>query len=294
MARSQLRWVDRLGGELGYVGEPGGYENPVLSPDEGRIAVERDGDIHILDLTRGGTDERFTFDAAPEGHPVWSPDGQLIIYGVERDGPTDLYEKAAGGASPERLLLESDVRLIPTDWSSDGEFLAYSVFPALSFSDLWLMPMSKDQPASAFFETPFSETFGVFSPNGRWLAYQSNESGDAQVYVQSVPPSGDKEQVSTQGGRGPQWRGDGRELYYVAPGDNLMAVDIDTEGNALDVGLPQTLFQVPFRRNRGTTQRNVFDVTADGQRFLVNTRIDEVNVTTPATVILNWSAGLEP
>ena len=156
--------------------------------------------------------------------------------------------------------------------------------------DLWLMPMSDAPQPVAFLQTPFHERGGNLSPNGRWMAYASDESGEFQVYVQPVPPTGTRYLISTEGGRGPRWRGDGGELYYVTPENELMAVDIQALGDALDVGLPRRLFQVPFRRN--PIPRNVFDVTADGQRFLVNVLVGETNLT-HATVILNWSAELE-
>ena len=157
--------------------------------------------------------------------------------------------------------------------------------------DLWLLPMSGDRQPTSYLGTPFQETQGIPSPDGRWMAYQSDESGEARVYVQRVPPSGGQWQVSTGAGAMPRWRTDGRELYYVTSDNHLMAVAIEAAGDTPIVGIPQQLFQVPF--GQASFQRNVFDVTSDGQRFLVNTLVEPVRSASIAWV-LNWAAELEP
>jgi Tol biopolymer transport system component len=222
--------------------------------------------------------------------PIWSPDGSRIVFSSFRDGHiSDLYEKGSGGTGQAQLLLESAPPLGAVDWSSDGEFVSYvEVHPETSF-DLWLLPMSGDRQPTAFLRTPFLEAMGVLSPDGRWMAYNSVESGPFQVYVQKIPPSGGKWQVSTTGGYWPRWRGDGRELYYVSLVNDLMAVDVEGEGDILDVGIPQRLFQLTS--GLSTIQRNPFDVTPDGQRFLVNALVEG---STPITWVLNWPAELEP
>ncbi len=154
-----------------------------------------------------------------------------------------------------------------------------------------LLPMSGDRQPTTFLQTAFNEADGVISPDGRWMAYHSNESGEVQVYVQRVPRSGGLRQILTKGGRDARWRSDGRELYYVSLDLELMAVDIEAAGDALDVGIPHPLFQVPFKQPI-EQQRNVFDVTADGQRFLVNTLV-EGGLSAPITWVLNWTADLE-
>ena len=288
---TQLRWLDRSGADLGTVGEPGDYLNPVVSPDETKVAVERDRDVWILDVARG-TEQRFTFDPAPDRLPIWSPDGSRIVFNSFRDGrPGDLYEKAATGTGQAQLLLESDYNTGPIDWSTDGEFVSYNEPHPETSLDLWLLPMSGDRQPTSFLQTPFVEAVGMFSPDGRWMAYDSNESGEFQVYVQRVPPSGGKWQMSPTGGAFPRWRGDGRELYYVSLANDLMAVDVEGEGDTLDVGIPQRLFQLAS--DPTFLQRNPFDVTADGQRFLVNALVEE-SLSTPITWVLNWPAELEP
>ena len=244
----------------------------------------------ILDLSRG-TEQRFAFDPAPDGRPIWSPDGSRIVFTSNRDGrPGDLYEKAAAGTGQAQLLLESDYRKAPNDWSTDGEFVSYHEFHPETRADLWLLPMSGDRQPTSFLQTPFVEALGMLSPDGRRMAYDSNDGGAFQVYVQSVPASGGKWQVSTTGGAFPRWRGDGRELYYVSLANEweLMAVDVEAEGDTLDVGIPHRLFQLAS--NPTFVQRNPFDVTADGQRFLVNALVEG---STPITWVLNWPAELE-
>ena len=286
-AATQLRWVDRSGADLGTVGEPGEYLDPVLSPDETKVAVRRNEDIWIVDLSRG-TEQRFTFDPAADFWPIWSPDGSRIVFSSWRDGHiADLFEKAAAGTGQAQLLLESDYPAGPIDWSVDGEFVLYNEIHPETSNDLWLLPMSGDRQPTPFVQTPFVDAEGTFSPDGRWVAYNSDDSGAFQVYVQRVPASGGKWQVSTTGGVMPQWRGDGRELYYTSLDNEVMAVDVEAEGDTLEVGIPHRLFPLAFTFG----ERNPFNVTTDGQRFLVNALVEG---STPITWVFNWTAELEP
>ena len=209
-----------------------------------------------------------------------------------REGrPDDLYEKTAAGTGQAQLLLKSAYAKGAVGWSADGEFVSYiERHPETSY-DLWLLPMSGDRQPTSFLQTPFIEALGMLSPDGRWMAYDSNDAGEFQVYLQGVPPSGGKWRVSTTGGAFPRWRGDGRELYYVSLANELMAVDVEAERDTLDIGIPHRLF--PLASNPSFQQRNPFDVTADGQRFLVNALVED-SASTSITWVLNWPAELEP
>ena len=197
-ALTQLRLLDRTGTELRTVGPPGDYQNPVLSRDEARVAVERDGDIRLLDLMRE-TDQRFTFASGPELFPTWSPDGDRLLFVSFRDTGQGIYEKETAGTSPPQLLLETNTLSVLTDWSPDGEVVSYHDFTE-SF-DLWLLPMSEEGQPTSFLSMPFNEAWGVSSPDGRWLAYASDEAGEWRVYLRSVSGGGQWQISAGFGGR---------------------------------------------------------------------------------------------
>ena len=286
---NQLRWFDRAGADLGTVGQPGNYYDPALSPDETQAAVERDRDIWLLDLSRG-TEQRLTVDPMPDRFPTWSPDGDRVAFTSMREGrPGDLYVSDSAGSGVPQLLLESGAFKLPYDWSADGAFLTYSAQSAGSAFDIWMLPMSGDRQPTSFLETPFTESSPMLSPDGRWVAYTSPRSGEYQVYARRVASGDCLRQLSVDGGDNPQWRGDGRELYYRSPDDMVMAVAISETNNELEVGIPQPLFRMALRTE---PQRSRFDVTADGQRFLVNTRVDGAR-SAPITWVLNWMEELE-
>ncbi len=180
---------------------------------------------------------------------------------------------------------------IPFGWSAEGRVVSFSyIHPERSY-ELLILPMSGDRQPTVFLGTPAYEGAGTVSPDGRWIAYHSNANGQFQIYVEQLPRSGTEWQITTRGGSRPRWRRDGRELYYLSPANEVMAVDISTAGDAVDFGVPHALFQVPFRES--PVQRNVFDVTADGQRFLVNTLV-EGSRSGSITWVLNWAADLVP
>jgi Tol biopolymer transport system component/predicted Ser/Thr protein kinase len=285
---TQLRWLDRSGARLSTLGEPDEYQNPVVSPDGKLVAFERAGDIWIIDSS-GGSARRLTTHAAADRWPIWSADGSHVVFASYRDGRDGLYQKPAGGTQTEQLLLETPFTPLPFNWSADGRFLSFSTVDSERSYDMWILPMSGERHALSFRATPAYEGAGVVSPNGRWIAYHSNANGAFQIYVESVPSQGTEWQITTSGGSRPRWRRDGRELYYVSPGNEVMAVEIDTTRDSVDFGVPRGLFQVPFRE--APIQRNVFDVTADGQRFLVNAsagaRAGSI------TWVLNWHEELK-
>ena len=267
---------------------PGEYHNPALSPGGDRLAFNladpRSGktDIWVRDLKRG-VSSRFTFGAGDAFAPLWSPDGRLIVFRQAQD----LFEKAADGQGEEKLLFKSDELKVACDWTRDGRYIAFQSRGKETTWDIWVLPMFGDRKPIAFLKTQFAELLPVFSPDGRFLAYQSNESGRYEVYVQSFPGPGGKWQISTSGGVEPRWRADGKELYYRAPDQMLMAVEVQA-GSSFAAGVPQPLF---LGRFDVATVRNRYLPTADGRRFLTVAPLGR-EAMTPTTVVLNWYAEL--
>jgi Tol biopolymer transport system component len=294
---TQLTWFDREGKPLGTVGPVGSYLTPWLSPDEKRIVfggIEPQGrgsDIWLMELARG-TPTRFTFDPAIEVSPLWSSDGGRIVFSSDRDGRMNLYQRAASGAGQDEALLKSDNAKFAVDWSADGRFILYQDQGPTTSTDLWILPLSGDQKPFPFLQTEFAEVQGRFSPDGRWIAYTSNESGTWQVYVQSFPASGGKWQVSTDGGAQPQWRRDGREIFYLSADRKLMAVDVKGDGTTFDRGVPKALFDLRVQTVGLPGPRNFYVAAADGRRFLVAS-VPEERISTPTTVVMNWTADLK-
>lgn len=297
---SQLTWVDRTGANLGTLGEPDGtLRVPSLSPDGRRVAVTRtvqgNLDTWLLD---GARSSRFTFDAAQDSSPLWSPDGSQIVFNSNRAGVFDLYQKPSNGAGEDTLLLSSDQSKAPNSWSADGRFLLYFSVSQQTNRDLWALPMTGDGDPFIVLQTPFDERWAKFSPDGRWLAYQSNASGREEIYIRAFVAPEDTDasaapsisgvwQVSTAGGTYPAWSPDGQELYYLDPAGNMMAVAFSVTGDSVEVGNPIALF--PTRIVFGGTDLilgSQYDVAADG-RFLINTEVGEGS-TTPITLIQNW------
>jgi Tol biopolymer transport system component len=296
---SRLTWFDRQGKVLSAAADPGQYGDLALSPDGARVAVtRRDGsneNIWLLDLARG-VSTRFTFDPARDANPVWSPDGTQIVFTSSRKGLFDLYRKPASGAGEDQVLLQSNESKYPQDWARDGRFLLYAVISKNSGSDLWVLPASGGAPGEGkpapFLATPFSENHGQFSPDGRWVAYTSNESGGSDVYVRSFPASSDgggKWQVSNAGGRQPRWRRDSKELFYFSLDDKLMSVEVSA-GLTFKAGVPKPLFAAPVLGSGFVGWH--WDVAPDGQRFLIETTVEDAN-STAMTVVLNWTSLLK-
>ena len=257
-SQRQLTWVDRSGTARGTVGSPdrNNPRHPRVSPDGRRVAVSRtvqgNTDLWLLD---GARTSRVTFDAALDQSLLWSPDGARIVFETNRTGPFDLYQTFPGGAGVEELVVASDQNKVPSSWSADGRFLLYHERrPVDGRRPLGRADGGDDRTPSVFLKTPFNEAWGAFSPDGRWVAYQSNESGSSEIYVRPfVPPvaagtaagpgpTGGQWQVSTAGGVFPVWRPDGKELYYLNREGAMMAATITVSGSTLAPGVPVVLF----------------------------------------------------
>jgi serine/threonine protein kinase/dipeptidyl aminopeptidase/acylaminoacyl peptidase len=292
-ARRQFVWFDRTGKEIGTVGEPdsAGPSNLSTSPDGHRMALNRtvngNQDIWLLELGRGVL-SRFTFDTPFDAAPVWSPDGSRIVFTSDRKGVYDLYQKPVTGAGSENLLLATSQNKAPVDWSPDGRFILYrSPGPATGF-DLWAVPVDGEPKPFPVVQTDFEERDGQFSPDGKWIAYQTNESGRVEIVVQPFRGPGSKLQVSTNGGAQVRWRPDGKELFYIALDGRLMAVPIRfvSEGTSVEAGAPIPLFATRVGGAVRPTDMQQYVVSSDGQRFLMNTIIEEPSAA--ITVILNF------
>jgi Tol biopolymer transport system component len=290
---SRLLWVDRGGRELSTIGDPADYSDTLLSPTADRLALvltdPRVGksDIWIRDLTRE-VSSRFTFDSADDVSPLWSPDGKTIVFSSNRGGQFDLFAKSVGGGGQEEVLVRNDELKFAHSWSQDGRYIAFQSRSKKTGWDIWILPTFGDRKPTLFLQTSFNELRPAFSPDGRWLAYQSNESGRGEIYVQAFPGPGGKWQVSSAGGVEPAWRADGKEIYYGAPEQKLMAVDI-TAGESFQAGVPHPLFQA--RVQPVTNVRNHYLPSADGQRFLLLAPLGRESLV-PTTVVLNWNAEL--
>jgi eukaryotic-like serine/threonine-protein kinase len=302
--RSRLTWFDRTGKELGVIGEPALYRSDIaLAPDETRAAVAigsigpksgTDDSIWTIDLKRGVA-SRLTFGSDLQSFPLWSPDSMRIAYSATGKGGllTRVVQRLASGVGEEQPIADvKDGVILATDWSSDGKVVLLSWATG---SDVGLLTVPADghaAPSSLLkAPSPIREINGRLSPDNRWFAYQSNESGRTEVYVQSYPPSGGKWQISTAGGAVPMWRGDGRELFYVSLDDTLFAAAVDVVGAGIEVGLPVRLFQHRLAGRDGRN-RNSWVSTRDGQRFLMNAAIED-GTTRGIQVVLNWTAGLK-
>jgi Tol biopolymer transport system component/predicted Ser/Thr protein kinase len=289
----RLLWVDRSGKELDPVGERGEYGNPALSRAGDRLAFSlndpRSGknDIWIRDLARG-VSSRFTFGGANNETPLWSPDGSTIVFRSDRNGNFDLFEKPASGQGEEKTLLKNDESKFACDWSRDGRYIAFSSRGKKTGWDSWALPTFGDRKPFPIVAGPFMEYMPVFSPDTRFVAYQSNESGRFEIYVQSFPVASGKWQVSSSGGNDPSWRADGKELYYRSADQKLMAVDIQV-GERFQAGIPRPLFTA--RVQPGPARNKYYVASADGKRFLLVAPLGRESLI-PTTVVLNWHAEL--
>ena len=293
---SQLNWFDRTGKQIGMLGDAATYNDVELSSDgkwaSVSVADQKGRDIWVYDIARG-LRTRFTFDPADEFTSLWSPDGSRIVFNSHRKQHLDLYQKASSGAGSEEVLLEDNADKYPMSWSADGKFIMYvsnGGFTSSTGDDIFVLPLSGDRKPFPFLNTKFNEGAPQFSPDGRWVAYQSDESGKNDVYVAPFRGPGGKWQISTGGGSNPRWRQDGTEIFYQAPDNKLMAAAVNGKGGSFEVGAVKPLFQT--RPGTGFRYYYFYHVSPDGQRFLVNTAPEQA-ASAPITVVLNWQAGLK-
>ena len=304
----QLVWYDRSGKRLGTAGKAGNSIDLRLSPDGKRVAFSqyddqsRNYDIWVYELSRD-VPTRLTFHPGIHRLPVWSPDGLQIIFAANQRGRWDMYRKARSGVGTEELLFDSNVNKIPSDWSWDGKSVAFwTSGDKATNADSWILTFPSgragERPeARSFLRTEFNEGEGAtFSPDGRWVAYQSDESGKNQVYVRPFSGSDGKWQISINGGTRPHWRRDGKEIFYLSEDDKITAAEISVNGSGLERGDVRSLFKVSdaVKNTGGATylDASVFDVTADGRRFLVNVFMDNESPY-PVTLVVNWDEALK-
>ena len=288
-AARKLVWRDRDGRVTGSLGEEATYWDLSLSPNGDQAAVNVSGpsgsaDTWLYDISRGvGT--RLTFDPHDEWGLAWSPDGRTLAFASDRQGHYDLYSIAVGGTEPEQVLYASETTKVPASISPDGQLLLFAEQNRDTGWDLWLLPLEGERTPRPFINTRFDQPVAAFSPDGRWVAYGSNESGRMEVYVVPFPGPGRKWQISTQGGSWPQWRRDGREIFYRGPAGTIFATQVEARGDTLTVGMPKSLFvlQTPESSN----QR--YAPTADGEHFLSIEPI-AAQARSPLTVVMNWPA----
>jgi Tol biopolymer transport system component len=298
----ELVWLNRLGAvQGGSLGADSAFANPELAPDGRRVVVNRtlqsNPDVWLLETARG-VSARLTFEAATDGAAIWSPDGNQVVFRSSRRGAYDLFQKPAGSVD-ERLLLDAPENESPLDWSLDGRFLLYCVQDPKTAADIWVLPLGGERKPFPVLQSPFEEIQGQLSPDGRWLAYASNESGRYEIYIRPfADSSGGKWLISAAGGMQPRWRRDGRELFYVAPDTRLMAVPIrfTTAPQTFEAGAPVALFPTRLATGgniptSGWQARAQYAVSSDG-RFLVNRTADD-GVTSSITIVHNWTVGLK-
>ncbi len=299
---NQINWYDRTGKSLGPVGSPGPVLDPAISPDEKLIAFRRltgsGSDLWVRDLSRG-TETRFTTDASYNATPFWSPHGDRIVFASNRKGGTyNLYQKATTGSGHDELLLPNSLSDVAYQWSRDGRFIVFYEIDPASKKHLWVLPTegaAADRKPMPFLRTEFVSIFGQRSPDSHWMAFTSDRSGRREVYVRPFPPGEGEWTISIAGGEQPRWRGDGRELFFVAADEKMMVVQVNAATGAtptFEAGTPVGLFDAHMATSTAGTAFE-YDVTADGKRFVINTTGSAGAASPSLTVVTNWNAGLK-
>jgi serine/threonine protein kinase/Tol biopolymer transport system component len=298
----QLEWFDRNGASLGKVATPAEYVAVALSPDGRKMAFDvydyesKNMDLWIYEMSRN-LKTRFTFDASAEGYPIWSPDGSRILFNSDRRGRLDLFLKTTSGAGDDELLLESPAEKFPLDWSSDGRFIVYTAYDSKNKGDLWILSLQGDRQPFVFLQTEFEESNAQFSPDLRWISYESDESGRTELYVRPfIGEDGQpainqtrKWQVSSNGAAyyNHKWSPSGKELFYLSQDKKLMVADVETSGSTFDLGAVRPLFEL-----KAIGYVYFADVTPDGQRLLIGIQARGQKAP-PLTLVTNWNSGLK-
>jgi hypothetical protein len=304
----RLVWFDRSGKQGGSAGDPALYLSVDLSPDDRRAIATRglmpNADLWVIDVDRGGQD-RLTSSPGLEFFPVWEPNGREIAFASQGGAPghpPDLYRRSSISVGGDTLLFRSDIpneASLPEDWSSDGKTIIFGrrSGPNAPTVNIWYMTLPGDGKPVPYLESQSQKGQAQLSPDGRWLAYASNESGNAQIVVQSFPdPKKAKVVVTRNGGTEPRWRRDGRELFYIAPDGKLMVMPVKG-GDTFEAGAETLLFQTPLSAGLITGLFR-YDVTADGKRFLIIAPNTAAGASpgavdsTPITAVVNWTAAL--
>ncbi|MBK9315815.1 MAG: PD40 domain-containing protein [Acidobacteria bacterium] len=290
--KTRLQWFDRTGAQIGEIESDSSNLSPAISPDGTRLAFDggssqmSNQDVWLMDLA-SGIKSQLTTNPATDWIPVWSPDGNRIIFASNRGGYYDLYLKSTDSPSSDELLFESKTNKTPYDWSQDGRYLTFSSSTEKTGDDVWVLPVKGDLEPFSLLQSEANELLCMFSPNGKWIAYSSDESGRPQIYVRSFPVSESKWVVSTQGGYQPKWRRDGQELFYLGPDGKLISAEVKS-GRSFEAGVPRPLFRLKTPQAAGQYDR-YYAVTPDGQRFLVKSVAEQTN-STAISIVMNWTA----
>jgi eukaryotic-like serine/threonine-protein kinase len=280
-----LAWYDRSG-KKGDIIDSGTFQDAHISPDGKKVSAARADagghlEIFIYDLTRG-TKSQFSFSQSRDDDPVWSPDGNTIVFDSARAGKIDLYTRPANGARQEELLYHDDLDKYPGSWSADGKYIAYEALGNGHF-DIWVMPMFGDRKPYPFLQEKYNIRYAVFSPDTKWMAYTSFEAGHGQVYLVAFPKPGGKFLVGD--GFGPVWSGNGKEILYLDDHSRVASVEVTAHGDSVELGRPQILFPTQ------PVGPGLFEVSADGQRFLMMQA--PVQNSPSLTLVVNWPQELK-
>jgi eukaryotic-like serine/threonine-protein kinase len=296
----KLTWVDRSGKELQQIGKAAPYRGVDLSPDGKRLAVHQHdgagGDIWVFEPQRP-TPLRLTFDASQENaSPIWSPDGKQIAFASLRAGMWGIYQKRADGSGDERQLFQTKLLIMPMSWAPDSQSLIFTQRDT-SLGDLWTLPLEDAKKAQPLLHSNFNESHGQISPDGKWISYNSNESGRPEIYVRPFPSGSGKWQVSSNGGVFSRWRPDGKEIFYLSANNNgkMMAVEVKNSGSTFVYETAKELFDSQYLNYGHGRDYHTFAVSPDGQRFLIPRPVESSSDTSSnaVTVVLNWTSLLK-